>query len=116
MIITLEYEVIIYVKENGEKPFVDWIESLSDKTTRYRIKERLDRLILGNLGDHKYISHGVSELRLQFGSGIRIYYGQIKSQIILLLCGGDKSTQKQDIQKAILYWQNYSEINHDEGP
>jgi putative addiction module killer protein len=80
---------------------------LEDKILRYRIKERLDRVALGNLGDYKFISNGVYELRLAFGSGYRIYYGSEESTVILLLCGGDKSTQKKDIKKAITYLENY---------
>jgi putative addiction module killer protein len=97
----------IYVTKNGKKPFIEWLESLEDKTTRYRIKERLDRVALGNLGDHKFISNGVYELRLTFGSGYRIYYSHLEEKIILLLCGGDKSKQKRDVKKAITYLKDY---------
>jgi putative addiction module killer protein len=97
----------IYVTENGRIPFTDWLESLKDKTARFRIKERLDRVSLGNLGDYKSIGEGVYELRLTFGPGYRIYFGQEGEKIILLLCGGDKSTQIKDIKKAKEYWQAY---------
>jgi len=70
----LKKQLKVYVTEDGRKPFIEWLESLEDKTIRYRIKERLDRVALGNLGDHKFISDGVYELRLVFGSGYRIYY------------------------------------------
>jgi len=88
----LKKQLKVYVTEDGRKPFIEWLESLEDKTIRYRIKERLDRVALGNLGDHKFISDGVYELRLVFGSGYRIYYGNEGKEIILLLCGGDKSS------------------------
>lgn len=97
----------IYNTENGEQPFVEWLEGLKDSTVRYRIKERLDRVALGNLGVHKHIDQGVYELKLDFGSGYRIYYGEENQKIILLLCGGDKSSQKKDIKKAIKFWKNY---------
>ena len=103
----LKKQLKVYVTEDGRKPFIEWLESLEDKTIRYRIKERLDRVALGNLGDHKFISDGVYELRLVFGSGYRIYYGNEGKEIILLLCGGDKSSQKKDIKKAIAYLENY---------
>ena len=103
----LKKQLKIYVTEDGRKPFIEWLESLEDKTIRYRIKERLDRVALGNLGDHKFISDGVYELRLVFGSGYRIYYGNEGKEIILLLCGGDKSSQKKDIKKAVTYLENY---------
>ena len=70
-------------------------------------KERLDRVSLGNLGDHKHVEQGVHELRFKFGSGYRLYYGQDGTKIILLLCGGNKSTQKQDVKKAIQHWKDY---------
>jgi len=97
----------IYVAENGEQPFIDWLESLKDNRDRFRIKERLDRIALGNLGDHKHVGNGVYELRADFGSGYRIYYGNKNEKIVLLLCGGNKSTQKKDIKKAINYWKDY---------
>lgn len=96
----------IFVTESGSKPFVEWLESL-EKTMRYRVKERLNRVIFGNLGDWKYIGKGVSELRLNFGSGYRIYFGTIENITVLLLCGGNKNSQKRDIQKAQKYWTNY---------
>ena len=85
------------------------IESLKDKSVRYRIKERLDRVAIGNIGDHEPVGNGVMELRLHFGSGYRIYYGEDGEEIILLLCGGDKSSQAKDIKKAHLFWRDYLE-------
>ena len=105
--ILLKKQLKIYVTKDGKKPFLEWLESLKDKNTRYRTKERLDRVSLGNLGDHKFISNGVYELRLAFGSGYRIYYGSEDSAVILLLCGGDKSTQKKDVKNAIAYLKDY---------
>ncbi len=99
----------IYVTEDGKKPFVDWLESLKDKSIRYRIKERLDRITLGNLGDIKSVGDGVMEMRLAFGAGYRIYYAEEKGSIILLLCGGDKSSQAKDIKKAKSLWRDYLE-------
>ena len=98
----------IYQTSEGKKPFVDWLEDLDDKT-RFRVKERLDRVSLGNLGDWKTVGKGVFELRLSFGSGYRIYYGQADKTIIILLSGGDKSKQKTDIKKAQVYWKDYLE-------
>lgn len=100
-------QIEIYETAEGKQPFIDWLESVKDKWIRYRIKERLDRVALGNLGDYKAIKQGVSELRFTFGAGYRVYYAEEGNRIILLLCGGDKSSQKQDIQKAIAYWQDY---------
>ncbi|HXH55655.1 MAG TPA: type II toxin-antitoxin system RelE/ParE family toxin [Gammaproteobacteria bacterium] len=104
---TTAWRIEIYRAKNGAKPFQEWLESLKDSAGRYRIKERLDRVALGNLGDCKSIGGGVSELRLDFGPGYRIYFGKIGKKIILLLSGGDKSTQKKDIKRAIDYWNDY---------
>ena len=84
---------------NGKSPFLDWINIL-DKTTKFRVQSRLTRLLENNFGDYKKIDNEISELRLNFGSGYRIYYTEIDDVIILLITGGDKSTQKKDIKKA----------------
>lgn len=85
----------------------EWIESL-DKTTRARIFVRLDRLRNGNYGDHKRFK-GIVELRLHFGKGYRVYFGEDGKDIVLLLTAGDKSSQKKDIAKALVYWEGYNE-------
>lgn len=93
---------------NGKTPFIDWIESL-DKVTKSRVQSRLTRLLENNFGDHKKIDNDISELRLKFGSGYRIYYTEIDNVIVLLINGGDKSTQSKDIQKAkdiLQEWRN----------
>lgn len=105
--ITRKKEIDIYVTPDGRQPFVEWLESLKDRITRSRIRERLDRISLGNIGDYKSIGEGVMELRFKFGSGYRIYFGEDGDSIILLLCGGDKGTQVRDIKKAKKYWQDY---------
>ncbi len=97
----------IYCATNGKKPFITWLESLKDKKFRYRVKERLDRIALGNMGDCKSIKQGVSELRFDFGPGYRVYFGEENQKIIILLCAGDKSTQDKDIKKALKYWEDY---------
>lgn len=80
--------------------FETWIDKLKDLTGKGRIIRRLDRLAQGNPGDAQPIGKGLSELRLNFGPGYRVYYLQDGSTLILLLCGGDKSTQQKDIDKA----------------
>lgn len=99
----------IYVRDDSKRPFVELLEGLKDKQARYRIKERLDRVSLGNMGDCKPLANanGVHELRCDFGPGYRLYYGEDGDKIILLLSGGDKSTQVKDIKKAIEYWNDY---------
>lgn len=79
----------------------DWINSLEDRAGRARIQVRVDRLVHGNPGQHRNLTAGVSELKIDFGPGYRIYYTERGGELILLLAGGDKSTQEQDIKAAI---------------
>jgi len=93
---------------NGKSPFIEWIETL-DNVTKSRIQSRLTRMLENNFGDHKKIDNEISELRLKFGSGYRIYYTEIDSIVVLLITGGDKSTQSKDIKKAkeiLQEWRN----------
>ncbi|MDQ1352393.1 MAG: hypothetical protein QG657_2699 [Acidobacteriota bacterium] len=99
----------IFQDKNGNEPFIDWLESIKDSKTRSRIYTRLDRLQTGNPGDHHAIESGVFELRLHFGPGYRIYYGEDGDTIVILLIGGDKKTQSKDIVKALSFWKNYKE-------
>ena len=79
----------------------DWINSLKDRTARARIQVRIDRLAHGNPGKHRRLSAGISELKVDTGPGYRIYYTEQGERLIILLAGGDKATQRQDIQAAI---------------
>lgn len=79
----------------------DWINSLRDRAARARIQMRVDRLVHGNPGQHRRLTEGVSELKVDFGPGYRVYYIQREGEIIILLAGGDKSSQKKDIQTAL---------------
>jgi putative addiction module killer protein len=100
-------EIKEYQTNEGKNPFSEWIHTLQDFNLRVKIEKRLDRVALGNLGDYRSLGEGVYELKINFGPGYRIYFGQIDLKIILLLCGGDKSSQKQDILKAKEYWTDY---------
>ncbi len=80
--------------------FETWLTKLKDLRSKARIIRRLDRLAQGNPGDVRPIGKGLSELRLDVGPGYRVYYRQDGDTLILLLCGGDKSTQQKDIEKA----------------
>lgn len=79
----------------------DWINSLEDRAGRARIQMRVDRLVHGNPGQHRNLTGGVSELKINFGPGYRIYYTERGGELIVLLAGGDKSTQEHDIKAAI---------------
>lgn len=86
-----------------------WINGLRDTASRARIQVRVDRLVHGNPGQHRNLSGGVSELKIDFGPGYRVYYLQRGTRLILLLAGGDKSTQDRDIQRAIELAQHFQE-------
>lgn len=80
--------------------FRNWLGNLSDRQAIARINARIRRLSLGNPGDTKAMGGGVSELRIDYGPGYRVYYARRGRTLILLLCGGDKRTQTADIQRA----------------
>ena len=87
----------------------EWIDSLKDRAGRARIQVRVDRLIHGNPGQHRDLTDGVSELKIDFGPGYRVYYAQRGTRLLLLLAGGDKSTQQKDVARAIQLARNYQE-------
>jgi putative addiction module killer protein len=82
------------------REYLKWLRSIRDVRAQTAIAARVDRLARGNPGDVKPVGHGVSELRIHFGPGYRVYYMQRGNVLILLLCGGDKSSQTDDISKA----------------
>jgi putative addiction module killer protein len=79
----------------------DWIDDLKDRTGRARVLMRVDRLIHGNAGSHRHLTEGVSELKIDVGPGYRVYYSQRGNKILLLIAGGDKSSQTKDIELAL---------------
>jgi len=87
----------------------EWIDKLKDRTARARILVRVDRLIDGNPGQHRDLTDGVSELKIDLGPGYRVYYTQRGDRLLLLLIGGDKSTQQKDITLAIHLARNFKE-------
>lgn len=96
-----------YLTTDGRSPFGEWLENLRDRDARVRIRVRLDRLSLGNFGDAKGLGRGLHELRINYGPGYRVYFGQAGERIVLLLCGGSKQTQSRDIRQAEEYWRDY---------
>jgi len=80
--------------------FSEWLRNLSDGRARARIAARIDRLALGNPGDVGPVGEGISEMRVHYGPGYRVYFVQRGAALVVLLCGGDKSTQAGDIRKA----------------
>ena len=87
----------------------EWINSLRDRIGKAKIQVRVDRLVHGNPGEYRNLSNGVSELKVDFGPGYRVYYSQRGNRLLLLLVGGDKSTQQKDIRLAIALAKNYEE-------
>ena len=102
---TLEY----YLDERDKAPFIEWLEALRDRTGVARIIVRLDRVHIGNFGRVEPVGSGVSELKIDYGPGYRVYFAMTGKTVVLLLIGGDKSTQKRDIETAKSYWQRYKE-------
>jgi putative addiction module killer protein len=95
-----------YLDDNGRSPFRAWLQDL-DQATRARVQARILRFESGNLGDHKQVGGGVSEARLAFGPGYRVYFVRSGKELVLLLLGGDKGSQRKDISLAKEYWATY---------
>jgi len=102
-------QVSIYLDKDGNAPFSQWINSLADVKGRAKIRERIARIRLGNMGDCESVGEGISELRIHFGPGYRIYFGQEGIRIVVLITGGSKRTQKKDIRMAKVLWKDYKE-------
>lgn len=101
------YAIEYFVDTSGNIIFDNWLNQLRDKQAIARILTRIDRLGRGAFGDCKPLHDSVWELRIDYGPGYRVYYSQIGRTIILLLCGGDKRTQKADIERAVAYAKDY---------
>lgn len=89
---------MIEIQETDE--YQRWFEGLRDRAARFRIGARIRRVALGNLGDVKPVGEGVSELRIPYGPGYRVYLAQRGDSLVILLAGGDKSSQPRDIERA----------------
>ena len=94
--------------QNGLVPFDEWFDSLRDQRMQVAVDARLARVRAGNFGDCKSVGSGVLELRIAFGPGLRVYYGLQGRQIVVLLGGGDKSSQARDIRRAQELWQQFT--------
>jgi putative addiction module killer protein len=100
-------KIQIYQTSNRESPFTIWLDYLNDINAKARILQRIDRIALGNFGDCEPVGEGVHELRIAYGPGYRIYFGNDGKQLVILLCGGTKRQQGKDIKKAKEYWEDY---------
>jgi putative addiction module killer protein len=100
-------EVRHYVTRAGRDPYQTWLDRLKDLRARVAIQRRVDRIALGNFGDHKPCRDGVWELRVDVGQGYRVYFARHDRFVVVLLCAGDKRTQASDIDTAVTYWTDY---------
>jgi len=89
-----------YVLPNGNEPIVEWLEALQDIKGRAKIRARINQIRAGNPGKFNTVAPGIMEMKIDFGPGYRVYYARVGNKVILLLCGGDKQTQRADIKKA----------------
>jgi putative addiction module killer protein len=100
-------ELIVYQQATGERPFERWFEKLRDKRAQSRILIRLRHVQAGSFGDCKPVGEGVLDLRIDVGAGYRVYCGRLGGELVILLCGGDKSSQSKDIELAKKYWTDW---------
>ncbi len=101
------FEIRHYVTSDERDVYFEWLKRVRDTKAKIAIIRRINRVELGNFGDHKPCRDGVWELRIDQGPGYRVYYAQAGSAIILLLCAGDKRTQDADITRACSYWRDW---------
>ena len=104
----IEREIKKLELQNGLVPFDEWFDSLRDRKMQAAVDARLTRVRAGNFGDCKSVGGGVFELRIALGPGLRVYYGLHGRQVVVLLGGGDKSTQTRDIRRAQQLWQQFT--------
>jgi putative addiction module killer protein len=106
-VVTFPYTIDYYLTAAGRKPFKEWLERLRDITARQKVRIKLDRVRLGNLGRNRSVGEGVYEIKIDYGPGYRVYYGLEEKALILLLLGGDKSSQEKDIAFARAFWNDH---------
>jgi putative addiction module killer protein len=100
-------KIEIYVAPSGRAPFSEWLHALKDIQGRAKIRVGIDRLSLGSFGNCRGLGKGIFDLKINYGPGYRIYFGQEGKKILVLVCGGDKDTQAKDIILAQIYWADF---------
>lgn len=105
------YEIRHYLTEDNKDVYLEWLKIQRDIVAKIAIVKRINRIELGNFGDHEFCRDGVWELRIDVGAGYRVYYAISGKDIALLLCGGNKRTQTADINRACDYWNNWKKEN-----
>jgi len=99
-------QIIHYLTADDKDLYQSWLDGLRDMRARVAI-QRVDRLAMGNFGDHRFCREGVWELRIDVAVGYRVYYAQAGEALVLLLCGGGKRSQNDDINRAVECWKDY---------
>src|SRR2546430_15762399 len=100
-------EIRHYVIRTGKDVFDDWLTQLADARAQANIATRINRLAAGNFGDCKPLRQGLSELRIDWGPGYRVYYAMIGRECVLLLCGGDKRKESAELERGVVVLQKY---------
>jgi putative addiction module killer protein len=100
-------ELLRYQRADGREPFTEWLATVPDKVAAARIRVRLRQVEAGNFGDCDAVGEGVIERRIHVGAGYRVYCGRHGKAVVLLLCGGDKSTPARDIKRAKELWSEW---------
>lgn len=103
------FEVRHYLTHAGVDLLSAWLGQVRDRVAKIQLVKRINRMEQGNFGDNAFCGEGVWEMRIDVGAGYRLYYARAGSQIMLLLCGGDKRTQDADIRKAKMYWKDWQQ-------
>jgi putative addiction module killer protein len=101
------YEIRHYLTPDGRDLVMEWLKPLRDPIAKMQVIKRLGRIEQGNFGNHKFCREGVWELRIDVGAGYRVYYAISATEVVLLLCGGDKRSQDSDIAHAVNYWHEW---------
>ena len=101
------FDLFRYQMTDGREPFTEWLNALRDRQAKARVLARPERIEAGNFGDCEPCREGVSELRIHWGTGYRVYHARVGKAVILLLVGGDKRTQTADITRAVEYLQDF---------
>lgn len=110
--VNMEKEIKYYYTPDGKCPYIDWLDSL-DTSVQLRVIKRVDKLKEGLYGDHKLLQKSkLSELRMDFGKGYRIYYYELEATVVLFVAGSNKKDQKKVIQQANNYFADYIERNN----
>ncbi|NYT45529.1 type II toxin-antitoxin system RelE/ParE family toxin [Pollutimonas thiosulfatoxidans] len=109
------YRIKHYLTVDGRNDqYLHWLSCLRDRRAQVAVIRRINRIEQGNFGDHKFCRDGVWELRIDVGSGYRVYYAHAGLRVVLLLCAGDKGRQNGDIHRAVRYWQDWQRRNNDD--